>query len=189
MLHAFRYYEREPVAVGPDAQISEIADAMDQHSVGSVLVIDGDGRPLGIVTDRDLVRRVVAAGRDAEKTRARDVMTTGLVTGARGELLPPLIEKLRRHGVRRIPLLEDGRATALVSLEDFVFQLSSALFNLSETARLEVAESERSARRRRRRAAREDALEEVLTHLASVGHDATARLREDLARVLGGRGG
>jgi CBS domain-containing protein len=185
MLHNYRYYEREPVSVGPDAPVFEIADAMDEHSVGSVLVIDAAGQLLGIVTDRDLVRRVVAAGRDAEKTRARDVMTSELVTASRGELLPPVIEKLRVHGIRRLPLLEDGRVTSVVSLDDVVFHLLGALFNLAETTRLEVIEAARTARRRRRQQAREEAFEEVQAHLASLGHDVAGRLRKELAHVLG----
>jgi hypothetical protein len=56
--------------------------------------------------------------------------------------------------------------------------------NLSETTRLELVEAERGARQRRRKEAREEAFEEVQSHLASLGHDAAARLREDLARVL-----
>jgi signal-transduction protein with cAMP-binding, CBS, and nucleotidyltransferase domain len=148
-------------------------------------VVDGAGKLLGIVTDRDLVRRVVAPGRDADKTRAQDVMTTKLVTGVRGELLPSVIEQLRLHGIRRLPLLEDGRVTSVVSLDDVLFHLLGALFNLAETSRLELIETERGARRRRRQAAREEAFEEVQTHLATLGHDVAARLREELARVFG----
>lgn len=185
MLHNFRYYEREPVSVGPAASVYEIADAMDQHSVGSVLVLDDAGQLLGIVTDRDLVRRVVAAGRDPEKTLAREVMTSDPVTGSRGELLPSLVEKLRLHGIRRLPLLEDGRVTSVVSLDDFVFHLASAFLNLAEATRLELAEAERSARRRRKQEARVEAFEELQTHLASLGHDVGARLRDDLARLFG----
>jgi signal-transduction protein with cAMP-binding, CBS, and nucleotidyltransferase domain len=185
MLHNFRYYEQEPVSVRPEAHVFEIAEAMDEHSVGSVLVVDAGGQPLGIVTDRDLVRRVVAAGRDAEKTRARDVMTSELVTGSRGELLPSVVEKLRAHGIRRLPLLEAGQVTSVVSLDDVVFHLLGALFNLAETTRLEVIEAARGARRRRRQEAREEAFEEVQAHLATLGHDVAAKLREELARVLG----
>jgi hypothetical protein len=72
----------------------------------------------------------------------------------------------------------------VVSLDDFLFHLASAFFNLSEATRLEVAEAERLARPRRRREAREEALEEIYAHLVGLGHDLGARLREDLARVF-----
>lgn len=185
MIHNYHFCERDPVSVGPDASVAEIADAMDDQSVGSVLVVDGAGKLLGIVTDRDLVRRVVASGRDAGKTRAQDVMTSEVVTASSGEQLPIIIEKLRLHGIRRLPLLAEGRVSSVVSLDDVVFHLLSALFNVAETTRLEVLEAERGARRRRRQAAREDAFEEVQAHLASLGHDVAARLRGELARVLG----
>jgi CBS domain-containing protein len=184
MLHNFRYYERDPVTVGPEVLVPEIADIMDEHSVGCVIVVDDAGRPLGVVTDRDLVRRVIVAGRDAEKTRACDVMTSELVTASRGELLPPVIERLQRHGIRRLPVVENGRLVSVVSLDDFLFHLACAFLNLSEATRLEVAEAERLARPRRRHEARQDALEEVYAHLAGLGHDLGARLREELARVF-----
>jgi CBS domain-containing protein len=100
-----------------------------------------------------------------------------------------VVEKLRSHGIRRLPLLADGRAVSVVSLDDVIFHLSSALFNLAETTRREVAEAERGARRRRRQEAREEAIEEVQAYLASLGHEVAARVRDELSRVLGRSGG
>jgi CBS domain-containing protein len=183
----FRRYEREVVAVSPDASALSIADAMDEHSIGCVVVVDGEGRPLGIATDRDLVRRVVAAGRDPEKTRAADVMTTELVVAGRDESSPAMIEKMRKQGVRRLPVLADGRVVSLVSLDDLLFDISSALFNMTEGTRAELRESHRTARLRRRHEAREEALEELRSALRELRHEARKRLRSELASLLGKR--
>ena len=62
MHNGCRRCEKEVVTVRPDATVFDIADTMDEHSVGCVVVTDADQRPLGVVTDRDLVRRVLAPG-------------------------------------------------------------------------------------------------------------------------------
>jgi CBS domain-containing protein len=182
-----RFHECEPVTVGPEAPVAEIVDRMDQDCVGSVVVVDPAGRPVGIVTDRDILRRVVAAGRDAEKTCARDVMTADPVVAERREPLPSVLEKLRRRAVRRLPLVEDGRVVAVASLDDSLYELAMALFSIAEGARVELRDSERSARRRRRREALETSLEELRGQIVSLGRDARERLREELGRLLSGR--
>jgi signal-transduction protein with cAMP-binding, CBS, and nucleotidyltransferase domain len=180
-----RHDEREPVTVAADTTVADIADRMDEESVGSVVVVDDAGAPLGIVTDRDLVRRVVAAGADAEKTTARDVMSTNLVCGERGEPLRAVIEKARGRGVRRIPLLKKGKVVTVVSLDDLLFQVSVGLFGLADATRMELRDAERAARRRRRSEAREDALDELRTQLTSLTREARERLREQLAALIG----
>jgi CBS domain-containing protein len=181
-----RRCEREVITVAPEATAFEIADAMDEHSIGCVVVTDPVGRPLGIVTDRDLVRRVVAAGRDAEKTCARDVMSSDVGTAAPSDSLPRVVEIMRARGIRRLPLVEQGRVTAIVALDDIVAELSSDLWNLSEAARIELREAQRTSRRRRLREAREEALEELRSQALHVGQEARDFLRKELASLLEG---
>ena len=184
MHNGCRRCEREVVQVGPEATVFEIADAMDEHSVGCVVVTDAAHRPLGIVTDRDLVRRVVAAYRDPEKTRARDVMSGEVATASADERLPRVIEIMRARGIRRLPLVEDGRVVGIVALDDILAELVSDLWNVSEGARIELRDAQRTARRRRLREAREAALEELGSQLAHLGHEARELLRSELARLV-----
>ena len=179
-----RRCEREVVTVPPEATVFEIADAMDEHSIGCVVVTDAADRPLGIVTDRDLVLRVVAAGRDAEKTRARDVMSGNLATAATTENLPRVIEIMRARGVRRLPLVEHGRVAGIVTLDDIVAELASDLWNVDEAARVELREAQRTSRRRRLREAREEALEELRSQLLHLGHEARELLRAEVTSLL-----
>jgi CBS domain-containing protein len=179
-----RHCERDVITVDPEATVFEIADAMDEHSVGCVVVTDPKGSAIGIVTDRDLVRRVVAAGRDAEKTRARDVMSGDIVTADVNERLPRVIEIMRTRGIRRLPLVEDGRLVGIVSLDDILGELSSDLWNVSEAVRIELREAQRTSRRRRQREAREEALEELRSQLLHLGRDARELLRGELAGLL-----
>ena len=179
-----RRCEREVITVAPEATVFEIADAMDEHSIGCVVVTDPAGRPLGIVTDRDLVRRVVAAGRDAEKTRARDVMSGDVATASANDPLPRVIEIMRARGIRRLPLVEHGRTSGIVALDDIVAELSSDLWNMSETARIELREAQRTSRRRRVREAREEALEELRSQALHLGNEARGFLHKELGSLL-----
>jgi CBS domain-containing protein len=174
------------VTVRPETTVWEIADAMDEHSVGCLVVTSEAGHPLGIVTDRDLVLRVVAPGRDPEKTVARDVMTTPLVTAAHDEGLPRVIELMRTRAIRRVPLLRDGHVVSIVSLDDILVELSSDLWNVSETARIEIRDAQRTARRRRLREAREEALEELRSQAHQLGQEARDFLRKELSSLLDG---
>jgi len=180
-----RQQEREAVTVGPDATVLEIADRMDEESVGCVIVVDAAGAPLGIVTDRDLARRVLGAGRDAEKTRARDVMTSDPICIQRGESLPAVIEKARSRAIRRLPVLKDGRVISIVSLDDMLFDLAIALYRIADGARIEVRDSHRLAQKRRRRESLDDALDELRTQLRVLARDARERLREEIAALTG----
>lgn len=170
--------------MGPEATVFEIADAMEMHSVGCVVVTDEAERPLGIVTDRDLVRRVVAVGREAEKTRAREVMSGDVATASPSEHLPRVIEIMRARGIRRLPLVEGGRVVGIVALDDILAELVSDLWNVSEAARIELRDAQRTARRRRQREAREAALEELRSQLVHLGHEARELLRTELAGLL-----
>ncbi len=76
------HYECEVTSVAPHGTAAEIADAMERHAVGCVVVVDDAGGPLGIITDRDLLRRVVAPGEHGEKVLAQDIMSDELVTAA-----------------------------------------------------------------------------------------------------------
>jgi CBS domain-containing protein len=184
MHNGCRRCEKEVVTVRPDATVFEIADAMDEHSVGCVVVSDEAQRPLGVVTDRDLVRRVVAPGRDPEKTRARDVMSAEVATASIHERLPRVIEIMRGRGVRRLPLVEDGKVVGIVTLDDIVAELTSDLWNVSEGARVELRDAQRSARRRRLREAREEAVEELRSQALHVGKEAREFMRKELGSLL-----
>jgi len=183
-----RDYELEVVRVAPDATCVEVADEMDAHTVGFVVVVQ-DGAPVGIITDRDLVCRVVAADRDPEKTTAAEVMSGRLVTGRIGADLGDQLALMRDHAVRRLPLIEDGELVGIVTLDDVVVQLSSYLFNANRGILGALHESHRTVRRRRRMEARDDAFDELSTQVQELGDQARAHMRERLQELLDRFGG
>ncbi len=143
-------YESGVITVPSGASCSDIADEMDRNTVGCVVVAN-DGVPAGIVTDRDLVCRVLAEGRDPEKVLASEIMSDDLVTGNPDDSIEELLEQMGRKGIRRIPLVEKGKVVSLFSLDDLISQISSHMFNFNQSMLHGLQESRRTSKARRRR--------------------------------------
>lgn len=131
---------RRPVCMlPPEATCQEAAQVMRDEGVGSVVVAE-EARPLGIVTDRDLVLRVMAAGREAGKTRLREVMSAQPVFLAKERGFDQLLATMRQQGVRRVPVVDEaGRLEGVVSLDDLLPLLADQLGELAEAIRGELA--------------------------------------------------
>ena len=113
------------VTAAPDTPISDLAGQMRDGGVGSVVVVDGDVRPTGIVTDRDITVEAVARGRDPESVLAGDVMTPDPVTVDQDTGVRELCTAICEAGVRRMPVVDDtGGLTGLVTLDDLVVLLA-----------------------------------------------------------------
>ncbi|MGW2371081.1 CBS domain-containing protein [Kitasatospora sp. NPDC001683] len=125
-----------PVTVPRLASVRDAARWMRDTAIGDVLVSDdvsGDGRLLGLVTDRDLVVRVLAAGLDPDSTNVGDVCSSQLVSVAPDDDVGHAVDLMRRHALRRLPVLDDGRAVGVVSIGDLAMERDpdSALADIS----------------------------------------------------------
>ena len=111
--------QRALVELPATASAHRAAELMCENNVGSVLVTDG-GRPEGIFTERDLVCRVVAQGRDPNATALRDVMTADPDTV--GPSAPALdgLHMMSDGGYRHLPVVAGGRVVGVVSRRDFI---------------------------------------------------------------------
>jgi CBS domain-containing protein len=112
--------EREIFTLAPSAKVVDAAKVMAERHVGAV-VIATDARPVGILTDRDLVVRVLAPGLDPAATAVETVMSRDLVT-APDDLAPGDVALLMgERGVRRVPLVgKDGKLRGILSHDDLV---------------------------------------------------------------------
>jgi CBS domain-containing protein len=109
----------EVLSVGPDATVLDAAQRMNERGSGSVLVIEG-GVLLGIFTERDVLRRVVAAKRDPALTPVRDVMTTKLVTCEPATDTESCAQVMSDGRIRHLPVLSSGRLAGLVTSGDLL---------------------------------------------------------------------
>jgi CBS domain-containing protein len=104
-------------SVGPLATVIDAVNVMNDHHVGSVLVIEG-GSPVGIFSERDVLVRVVAAHRDPRQTLVRDVMTTRLHTASPDQTLLDLMRLMTERRCRHVPVMEGETLLGLVSIGD-----------------------------------------------------------------------
>lgn len=106
---------RDPACVAPDATLGEVATLMKQEDCGSIPVVR-DGKLIGIVTDRDIVVRGIAAGKDPKSAKASDVMSADPVCIGPDEDVREAQEIMSDRQIRRLPVVDDGKLTGLVVL-------------------------------------------------------------------------
>jgi CBS domain-containing protein len=130
-----RFCRKQLVTLRPDEPIQRAAELMRERHVGSVIVVDGAGRPLGLVTDRDLVCRAMAARLDPV-TAVKQVMSTGLAVAKHTALIDEVALHMRQAGVRRMPIVDaEGRAVGIVTLDDLFVMLTGELVQTATVIR------------------------------------------------------
>ena len=110
-----------PICCTPDDSVVRAAKFMKTEDVGSAPVCEGrDNRKLvGIVTDRDLAIQVVAAGKDPNTVKVRDVMTRDPITCRANDNLQTALDAMEQHQIRRIPVVdESGQLVGIISQAD-----------------------------------------------------------------------
>jgi CBS domain-containing protein len=131
-MHLSTIGTRSVATAGPDATVTDIARTMHDRSVGSVLIVRGNA-PVGIVTDRDLVIRVVLRKGDPDRLKASDVMSSPLTTIAEDDDPLTAATRMRERQVRRLPVVRaDGSLVGIICLDDLIHHLSRAHHELSE---------------------------------------------------------
>lgn len=101
-----------------DERVTVVARRMTEAGVGAVVVLDGE-ELVGLFSERDLLVRVVAEGRDLGTTTVGDVATADVITADPGESLEECAAKLRSNGIRHLPVVKEGRPVGVVSARDF----------------------------------------------------------------------
>lgn len=121
-----------PMSLDARSTAAEAAQAMKERNIGDVIVLQ-DSKICGLVTDRDLVVRVIAAGRDPATTRIGDVCSRELAYLAPNDDIDQAVQLVRRHAVRRIPVVEDDEPVGMVSIGDLALERDdrSALADVS----------------------------------------------------------
>ncbi|MCC6319867.1 MAG: CBS domain-containing protein [Phycisphaerales bacterium] len=104
--------------ISPDATVLDAARRMNEHRIGSLVVVDDSGKPVGIFTERDILTRIVAAEKPPSATRVREVMSDRLLTCSPETDVDQLRHTMRTRRLRHIPVIDSGRLAGMVSLGD-----------------------------------------------------------------------
>jgi len=128
-------------AVSPQDPIIDAAKIMQKRNVGCIPVCDNKKEVKGILTDRDIVIRVVAEGRDPKQLDVNAVMSTGLTLGRPDMDAEEAAEIMAQHQIRRLPIVENNKLVGIVSIGDlatnniFINEAGHALGEISEPSR------------------------------------------------------
>ena len=124
-----------PVAVvEPDTSALMVAKIMRQHHVGALVVVDAQDktRPVGIVTDRDLVLELMAEGLDPAVFTAGDIMTVDLVTCTPNMDAMEAVQLMKKHRLRRLVMIDKkGQLVGIITMEDVLELLTRELADLT----------------------------------------------------------
>ena len=110
-----------PVALPGTASVREAARAMRDQDIGDVIVVEND-QVCGIVTDRDIIIRTVAEARDPASTTLADICSHALTTVAPTDSVERAVQLMREKAIRRLPVVEGGKAVGIVSLGDLAVE-------------------------------------------------------------------
>ncbi len=117
---------RQVIRIHPEEPVAVAARMMTQYNVGLLPVCGRDGRLLGVVTDRDMVVRCLASGRDPERTRVDRVMTPGVIAVSVDTDGAAAARVMAGKQIRRLPVTENGRLCGMVSLGDLARSAETA---------------------------------------------------------------
>ncbi|MET0909708.1 MAG: CBS domain-containing protein [Ilumatobacteraceae bacterium] len=106
--------------VEPDESVRTAVARMSTRAIGALVVVDRDGRIVGVVSERDVMRALATSDVAAMSRLVRDVMTTDVVTCGRDDRLGELMAVMTRRRIRHIPVVEAGRLVGIVSIGDLV---------------------------------------------------------------------
>ena len=119
---------REPVYCEPADPVTRVAELMRQHDIGSLPVVESGAsrRLVGIVTDRDLVVKVVAGNRSVDSASVRDAMTANPCSCGEDETVDRVLELMADRQVRRVPVVDgEGRLTGIIAQADVATRLQA----------------------------------------------------------------
>ena len=108
---------REVITLDENSTVKEAAEVMNKFEIGCILAV-GKGKAMGIVTERDLLKRVVADAKDAKKTKVKEIMTSPLIVVDPKMELEEAVKLMFQMKIKKLPVVDGKRLVGLVSLTD-----------------------------------------------------------------------
>lgn len=125
------------ITIDEDATANKAAELMDKHGLGCIMVTSKEGNPIGIITERDLVRRVLAKNIKPDSFSAKEVMTSPLITVEPGEEISEAARRMSRLNIRRLGVMYKGQLVGVVSSKDIIGVMPDLMEIVHEQALME----------------------------------------------------
>ena len=120
--------------VRSDTTVKEVVATMNKFNIGSIIVVQGD-RPVGIITERDILRRLVEPCLAPETLTARHLMTSPVITINETASIEETARLMARKKIKKLPVMNNGKIVGIVSYTDIVFNVPTMLSTLEEIVR------------------------------------------------------
>jgi len=120
--------------VRPDTSVKEVVATMNKFDIGSIVVVQGD-RPVGIITERDILRRLVEPCLAPETLTARQIMTSPVLTISETANIEETAKLMARKRVKKLPVINNGKLVGMITYSDIVAKVPTLLSILEELVR------------------------------------------------------
>ncbi|MFZ0965803.1 MAG: CBS domain-containing protein [Candidatus Bathyarchaeia archaeon] len=120
--------------VRPDTSVKEVVATMNKFDIGSIVVVQGD-RPVGIITERDILRRLVEPCLAPETLTARQIMTSPVLTISETANIEETAKLMARKRVKKLPVINNGKLVGMITYTDIVAKVPTLLSILEELVR------------------------------------------------------
>ncbi|QDV51949.1 CBS domain-containing protein [Gimesia fumaroli] len=137
-----RICTRDTDLVDADESVQVAAERMNARNVGTLIVLDQDSHPVGLITDRDVALRIVGKGRDPIQTLVGEIMTQFPYNASEETTIETALSKMRSGGFRRLPVVDaEGKLSGVISLDDILELLCSEFTEIGNLIRKESPKS------------------------------------------------
>jgi CBS domain-containing protein len=120
--------------VRPDTSVKEVVATMNKFDIGSIVVVQGD-RPVGIITERDILRRLVEPCLAPETLTARQIMTSPVLSISETANIEETAKLMARKRVKKLPVINNGKLVGMITYTDIVAKVPTLLTILEELVR------------------------------------------------------
>lgn len=126
-----RIINKNVVTVSPITAVSEAAYLMMNEDVGALVVIDNESKPVGVITDRDIVVSAMAEGVNPDEVTVEEIMTKDPVTVDEDTDIFEILSIMSENSIRRLPVTRGTRLKGIVSVDDIIVVVATELVNLA----------------------------------------------------------
>ena len=117
--------------IGPDSSVHKVVAAMNKYNIGSIIVVKDD-RPDGVISERDILRRVVEPCLSPETITAKQIMTSPVITISESASVDEVIKLMAEKRVRKIPVMKKDKIVGIITYTDLLSKVLSIISILGE---------------------------------------------------------
>lgn len=125
------------ITIDENTPANQVAALMDKHGLGCIIVTSKEGKPLGIITERDLVRRILAKNVKPDSIKAKEVMTSPLITIEPDEKISEAARRMSGLNIRRLGVVYKGQLVGILSSKDVLAVMPELIEIIQEQALIE----------------------------------------------------